>query len=63
MPYLNAIRRIHDAYQAGAEYAKLRAVRLGERACMLEALLAFKQAYSEGILIRFARDAVLDFKS
>lgn len=68
MPYLDVIRRIKDtydaptfAYQVSGEYAMLKAAAqngwLDERACILEALLAFKRAGADGILTYFARDA------
>jgi porphobilinogen synthase len=67
MPYLDIIRRIMDAYRAptyayqvSGEYAMLKAAAqngwLG-RACVLEALLAFKRAGADGVLTYFARDA------
>ena len=68
MPYLDVIRRIKDtydaptfAYQVSGEYAMLKAAAqqgwIDERACVLEALLAFKRAGADGILSYFARDA------
>lgn len=68
MPYLDIIRRIKDefgaptyAYQVSGEYAMLKAAAqngwLDERACVLEALLAFKRAGADGILTYFALDA------
>jgi porphobilinogen synthase len=63
MPYLDVIRRVKDAYayQVSGEYAMLKAVAqngwLDERACVLEALLAFKRAGADGVLTYFARDA------
>lgn len=68
MPYLDIIRRIKDtygaptfAYQVSGEYAMLKAAAqngwLDERACVLEALLAFKRAGADGVLTYFARDA------
>jgi porphobilinogen synthase len=68
MPYLDVIRRVKDtygaptyAYQVSGEYAMLKAAAqngwLDERACVLEALLAFKRAGADGILTYFARDA------
>jgi porphobilinogen synthase len=68
MPYLDVIRRIKDtydaptfAYQVSGEYSMLKAAAqngwLDERACVLEALLAFKRAGADGILTYFARDA------
>jgi porphobilinogen synthase len=69
MPYLDVIRRVKDeygaptyAYQVSGEYAMLKAAAqngwLDERACVLEALLAFKRAGADGVLTYFARDAV-----
>ena len=68
MPYLDVIRRVKDtydaptfAYQVSGEYSMLKAAAqngwLDERACVLEALLAFKRAGADGILTYFARDA------
>jgi porphobilinogen synthase len=68
MPYLDVIRRIKDAYhaptfayQVSGEYAMLKAAAqngwIDERACVLEALLAFKRAGADGVLTYFARDA------
>ena len=68
MPYLDVVRRIKDtydaptfAYQVSGEYAMLKAAVqngwLDERACALEALLAFKRAGADGVLSYFARDA------
>ena len=67
MPYLDVIRRVKDAYgvptygyQVSGEYAMLKAAAqngwLDERACTLEALLAFKRAGADGVLTYFARD-------
>jgi len=67
MPYLDIVRRVKDtfgvptyAYQVSGEYAMLKAAIqngwLDERACVLEALLAFKRAGADGILTYFARD-------
>jgi porphobilinogen synthase len=74
MPYLDIIRRVKDtygaptyAYQVSGEYAMLKAAAqngwLDERACVLEALLAFKRAGADGILTYFARDAARYLKS
>ncbi|NDP46881.1 MAG: porphobilinogen synthase [Sulfuriferula multivorans] len=74
MPYLDVIRRVKDtygaptyAYQVSGEYAMLKAAAqngwLDERACVLEALLAFKRAGADGILTYFARDAARYLKS
>ena len=68
LPYLDIIRRIKDtydaptfAYQVSGEYAMLKAAVqngwLDERACALEALLAFKRAGADGVLTYYARDA------
>ena len=68
MPYLDIVRRVKDefgvptyAYQVSGEYAMLRAAFandwLDERACALEALLAFKRAGADGVLTYFALDA------
>jgi len=68
MPYLDVVRRVKDefgvptyAYQVSGEYAMLRAAFangwLDERACTLEALLAFKRAGADGVLTYFALDA------
>ncbi|MFT4198908.1 MAG: porphobilinogen synthase [Pseudoxanthomonas sp.] len=68
LPYLDVLRRVKDAfrmptyvYQVSGEYAMLKAAFangwLDERACMLEALLAFKRAGADGILTYFALDA------
>jgi porphobilinogen synthase len=67
MPYLDIIRRVKDtygaptyAYQVSGEYAMLKAAAqngwLDERACVMEALLAFKRAGADGVLSYFARD-------
>jgi len=74
MPYLDIIRRVKDtygaptyAYQVSGEYAMLKAAAqngwLDERACVLEALLAFKRAGADGVLTYFARDAARYLKS
>jgi porphobilinogen synthase len=68
MPYLDVIRRVKDtygaptfAYQVSGEYAMLKAAAqngwLDEKACVLEALLAFKRAGADGVLTYFALDA------
>ncbi|MDP3421131.1 MAG: porphobilinogen synthase, partial [Thiobacillus sp.] len=68
MPYLDVIRRVKDAYgaptyayQVSGEYAMLKAAAqngwLDEKACVMEALLAFKRAGADGVLTYFARDA------
>ena len=74
MPYLDIVRRIKDefkaptfVYQVSGEYAMLKAAAqngwLDERACVLEALLAFKRAGADGILTYFALDAARWLKS
>ena len=68
LPYLDVIRRVKDAfgvptfaYQVSGEYAMLKAAAangwLDEKACALEALLAFKRAGADGVLTYFALDA------
>lgn len=68
MPYLDIVRRVKTelqvptfAYQVSGEYAMLKAAAqngwLDERACVMEALLAFKRAGADGILTYFAMDA------
>jgi porphobilinogen synthase len=68
MPYLDIVRRVKDefkaptfVYQVSGEYAMLKAATqngwLNEKACVLEALLAFKRAGADGILTYFALDA------
>ncbi len=68
MPYLDIVRRVKDAfgaptfaYQVSGEYAMLKAAAqngwLDERACALEALVAFKRAGADGVLTYFALDA------
>jgi porphobilinogen synthase len=69
MPYLDVIRRVKDAYgapttyayQVSGEYAMLKTAAkngwLAKRACVLKALLTFKRAGADGVLIYFARDA------
>jgi len=68
MPYLDIIRRVKDefkaptyVYQVSGEYAMLKAAFangwLEERACTLEALLAFKRAGADGVLSYFALQA------
>ena len=65
MPYLDIVRRIKDefgaptfVYQVSGEYAMLKAAAqngwLDEKACVLEALTAFKRAGADGILTYFA---------
>jgi porphobilinogen synthase len=68
MPYLDIVRRVKDTFQAptlvyqvSGEYAMLKAAAqqswLVERACVLEALLAFKRAGADGILTYYALEA------
>ncbi len=68
MPYLDIVHRVkHEfgvptvAYQVSGEYAMRKAAAanggLDERACALEALLAFKRAGADAILTYFAVDA------
>ena len=68
LPYLDIVRRVKDAfgvptfaYQVSGEYAMLKAAAangwLDERACVLEALLAFRRAGADGILTYAALDA------
>jgi porphobilinogen synthase len=68
MPYLDIVRRVKEefkaptfVYQVSGEYAMLKAAFangwLDERACALEALLAFKRAGADGILTYFALQA------
>ncbi|MBK9605832.1 MAG: porphobilinogen synthase [Betaproteobacteria bacterium] len=65
LPYLDIVRRVKDAfgaptavYQVSGEYAMLKAAAqngwLDERACVLEALTAFKRAGADAILTYFA---------
>ncbi len=68
LPYLDIVRRVKTelqvptyAYQVSGEYAMLKAAAangwLDEKACALEALLAFKRAGADGILSYYALDA------
>ena len=68
LPYLDIVRRVKErfgvptfAYQVSGEYAMLKAAAangwLDERACALEALLAFKRAGADAILSYHALDA------
>jgi porphobilinogen synthase len=68
MPYLDILRRVKDefkaptfVYQVSGEYAMLKAAGMNgwinEKACALEALLAFKRAGADGILTYYALDA------
>jgi porphobilinogen synthase len=65
LPYLDVVRRVKETfgvptavYQVSGEYAMLKAAAqagwLDERACVLEALLAFKRAGADAILTYFA---------
>ncbi len=65
LPYLDIVRRVKDSfgvptavYQVSGEYAMLKAAFgngwLDERACVTEALLAFKRAGADAILTYFA---------
>jgi len=67
MPYLDIVRRVKDefkaptyVYQVSGEYAMLKAAAqngwLDEKDVVLESLLAFKRAGSDGILSYFAKD-------
>jgi len=68
LPYLDIVRRLKAelqvptyAYQVSGEYAMLKAAAqngwLDEKACVMEALLAFKRAGADGILTYYALDA------
>ncbi|GHT99933.1 delta-aminolevulinic acid dehydratase [Betaproteobacteria bacterium] len=68
LPYLDVVRRVKTelqvptyAYQVSGEYALLKAAGqqgwIDERACALEALLAFKRAGADGVLTYYALDA------
>ena len=68
MPYLDIVRRVKEefkaptfVYQVSGEYAMLKAAAqngwLNEKACVLEALSAFKRAGADGVLTYFALDA------
>ena len=68
MPYLDIVRRVKRelevptyVYQVSGEYAMLKAAALNgwldEKACAMEALLAFKRAGADGILTYYALDA------
>jgi porphobilinogen synthase len=68
LPYLDIVRRVKETfgvptavYQVSGEYAMLKAAGangwIDERACILEALLAFKRAGANAILSYFALDA------
>jgi len=67
MPYLDIIHRVKTelqvptfAYQVSGEYAMLKAAVqngwLNEKACVMEAMLAFKRAGADGILTYYALD-------
>ena len=68
LPYLDIVHRVKRefgvptfVYQVSGEYAMLKAAAangwLDERACALEALLAFKRAGADAILTYYAVDA------
>jgi porphobilinogen synthase len=68
LPYLDIVRRIKEkfgaptfVYQVSGEYAMLKAAAqngwLDEKACVIEALLAFKRAGADGILTYYALEA------
>jgi len=68
MPYLDILRRVKEefkaptfVYQVSGEYAVLKAGGMNgwinEKACAMEALLAFKRAGADGILTYYALDA------
>ena len=68
MPYLDILRRIHDAfavptfaYQVSGEYAMLKGAAergwLDGEAVMMESLMAFKRAGAAGVLTYYAIDA------
>lgn len=68
MPYLDVVRRVKETfavptlvYQVSGEYAMLKAAGqngwIDEKACAMEALLAFKRAGADAILTYFALDA------
>jgi porphobilinogen synthase len=65
LPYLDIVRRVKEkfgaptfVYQVSGEYAMLKAAAqngwLDEKACVLEALLAFRRAGADGILTYYA---------
>src|SRR5690606_3585697 len=67
LPYLDIVRRVKDAcgvptfaYQVSGEYAMLKAASangwLDEKACAMEAMLAFKRAGADGVLTYYALD-------
>ncbi len=67
LPYLDIIHRVkHElgvptfAYQVSGEYAMLQAAAqngwIDRRACVLEALMAFKRAGADGVMTYFAKD-------
>jgi len=74
MPYLDIVRRVKEqfgvptyAYQVSGEYAMIKAAAqngwLDEKACMLEAMLAFKRAGADGVLTYFALDIAQALKA
>ena len=73
MPYLDVVRRVKDefhvptfAYQVSGEYAMLKAAALNgwldHDLVMMESLLAFKRAGSDGVLTYFAIEAAKKLK-
>jgi porphobilinogen synthase len=73
MPYLDIVRRVKDefrmptfAYQVSGEYAMIKAAAqngwIDHDGVMMEALLAFKRAGSDGILTYFAIEAARTLK-
>jgi porphobilinogen synthase len=74
MPYLDIVRRVHEAfeyptyaYQVSGEYAMLKAAAqngwLDHDAVMMESLLAFKRAGADGVLTYFALEAARILKT
>jgi porphobilinogen synthase len=68
LPYLDIVQKIKNefkaptfVYQVSGEYAMLKAAAangwLNEKACVLEALLAFKRAGADAILTYYALEA------
>ncbi len=68
LPYLDIVRRVKErfgaptmVYQVSGEYAMLKAAGangwINERACVLEALIAFKRAGADAVLTYFAKEA------
>lgn len=67
LPYLDIVRRVKErfgaptmVYQVSGEYAMLKAAGangwINERACVLEALIAFKRAGADAVLTYFAKE-------